>query len=70
MLTKNLTWKTGRNLNAFNDILRGGFGVFDDEEIILIWKNSESSEEKLGEGNFKIITDIIKEHDHINFFLK
>ena len=27
LLTKNLHWKTGHNLNAFNDLLRGGFGV-------------------------------------------
>ena len=27
-LTKDLNWKTGHNLNAFNDLLRGGFGVF------------------------------------------
>ena len=26
LLTKDLTWKTGHNLHAFNDILRGGFG--------------------------------------------
>ena len=24
LLTKNLQWKTGHNLNAFNDLLRGG----------------------------------------------
>ena len=26
VFTFSLDWKTGRNLNAFNDILRGGFG--------------------------------------------
>ncbi len=30
----------GRNLDALTDILRGGFGLFDGgEEIIVIWKN-------------------------------
>ncbi|MFA9466678.1 MAG: hypothetical protein ACERKN_20645 [Velocimicrobium sp.] len=27
VFTKNLTWKTGHNFNAFNDLLRGEFGV-------------------------------------------
>jgi hypothetical protein len=27
VLTKDLDWKTGHNLNALNDLLRGGFGV-------------------------------------------
>ena len=32
ILTKDLDWKTGHNLNAFNDLLRGGFGVHQYEE--------------------------------------
>ena len=49
VLTKNLDWKTGHNLNAFNDLLRGGFGVFDYEEpITLIWKNISKSKRDLG----------------------
>ena len=48
-LTKDLGWDTGKNLDAFNDILRGGFGVFDYEEAIkLVWKNSEKSKVDLG----------------------
>jgi len=37
----------GRNLDAFNDILRGGFGT-PDEGFILVWKNSELSKKHLG----------------------
>ena len=37
----------GRNLDAFNDILRGGFGT-PDEGFILRWKNSAVSRERLG----------------------
>jgi len=37
----------GRNLDAFNDILRGGFGT-PEEGFILVWKNSSVSREKLG----------------------
>jgi RNAse (barnase) inhibitor barstar len=39
----------GRNLDAFNDILLGGFGRFEyGEPIELIWKNSTMSSENLG----------------------
>ncbi len=37
----------GRNLNAFNDILRGGFGT-PETGFILRWKNSTVSRERLG----------------------
>ena len=37
----------GRNLDAFNDILRGGFGT-PEEGFILVWKNSSVSRERLG----------------------
>lgn len=39
------SWKG--NLDAFNDILRGGFGTPDDGFIIK-WKNSSRSRDKLG----------------------
>jgi RNAse (barnase) inhibitor barstar len=37
----------GRNLDAFNDILRGGFGTPEDGFIIK-WLNSDISKERLG----------------------
>jgi RNAse (barnase) inhibitor barstar len=37
----------GKNLNAFNDILRGGFGT-PDGGFVILWKNSEASRRKLG----------------------
>lgn len=36
----------GHNLDAFNDILRGGFGTPDG--FILIWENSDVSKKRLG----------------------
>ncbi|MDP4245334.1 MAG: ribonuclease inhibitor, partial [Bacteroidota bacterium] len=49
VFTKDLGWKIGRNLDAFNDILRGGFGVHDYEEPVrLIWLHSGKSQEDLG----------------------
>jgi RNAse (barnase) inhibitor barstar len=37
----------GRNLDAFNDIFRGGFGT-PENGFILIWENSRLSRERLG----------------------
>ena len=37
----------GRNLDAFNDILRGGFGT-PDGGFILRWKNAQVSRDRLG----------------------
>lgn len=39
--------KWGHNLNAFNDILRGGFGT-PPEGFIIRWKNHELSKKHLG----------------------
>ena len=44
-LIPNAKW--GHNLDAFNDILRGGFGT-PDEGFVLIWENSEVSRRRLG----------------------
>lgn len=49
VLTKNLAWNTGHNLDAFNDLLYGGFGVHEYyESIVIIWKNFEKSGRDLG----------------------
>ena len=67
-LTLGLTWKIGRNLNAFNDVLRGGFGQFDcDEKIILKWINFSKSEEKLDINFLTRVIEIIEEHVDITF---
>ena len=39
----------GGNLDAFNDVLRGGFGS-PAEGFVLIWKNHSTSKERLGFG--------------------
>jgi RNAse (barnase) inhibitor barstar len=44
VLFPGVSW--GHNLDAFNDILRGGFGT-PDEGFILIWENSETSRRNL-----------------------
>ncbi|SIS62953.1 hypothetical protein SAMN05421786_101615 [Chryseobacterium ureilyticum] len=48
VLMKDTDWKVG-TLDGFNDILYGGFGVFENkEEIEIIWKESQKSKEDLG----------------------
>ncbi|MDQ0064298.1 ribonuclease inhibitor [Chryseobacterium lathyri] len=48
VLMKNTDWKVG-TLDGFDDILYGGFGVFESREKIEIsWKESQKSKEDLG----------------------
>ncbi len=48
VLMKDADWKVG-TLDGFDDILYGGFGVFENkEEIEIIWKESQKSKEELG----------------------
>ena len=70
VLTKDLSWRTGHNMNAFNDLLWGGFGVHDYEEPIkLIWENSSKSSKAIGEPLFKDIVDLIHKHQHIELVI-
>ena len=67
-LTNGLDWKIGRNLDAFNDVLWGGFGKFEyEEKIILNWKNIERSKILLNNDFFNIITKILEEHENVAF---
>ena len=64
LLTKNLHWKTGHNLNAFNDLLRGGFGVHEyNEPITIRWINFNKSKEALGEEMVLILLEIMLDCD-------
>ena len=68
MLTKDLDWKTGHNLNAFNDLLRGGFGVYEYEEPVkLVWTNFSNSKKTLGQELIDRLVEVITDHDHIEF---
>ena len=47
VLTDNST-AIGRNFDAFNDVLQGGFGKFEHgESIELVWKNSKKTKKDL-----------------------
>ena len=59
LLTKNLTYKTGHNFSAFNDILRGGFGAFEEGPILIKWKNYEKSKADLGNETILTLIEII-----------
>ena len=68
VLTQNLGWQTGHNLNAFNDLLRGGFGIYEYEEPVkIIWTEFSKSKRFLGEKLIETLLEIISEHNHIEF---
>ncbi|MDQ0594716.1 DNA gyrase/topoisomerase IV subunit A [Chryseobacterium ginsenosidimutans] len=48
VLTKDTNWKVG-TLDGFNDILYGGFGIFENyDEVEIIWKEAKKSKRDLG----------------------
>lgn len=68
VLTKDLDWQTGHNLDAFNDLLRGGFGVYEyAEPVKIVWTHFSVSKDKLGDGLINKLLEIIADHDHIEF---
>jgi RNAse (barnase) inhibitor barstar len=68
ILTKDLGWDTGHNLDAFNDLLRGGFGVYEYEEPVkIVWTKFSESKKKLGDELADTILEIIGDHQHIDF---
>mgnify|MGYP000388961864 CR=1 FL=1 len=66
-LVENNDW--GKNWNALNDILWGGFVKTDYEEPFkLLWLNSNIS--KVNLDVFADLVELIKEHKHIELELK
>lgn len=56
--------KIGRNLDAFNDLLRGGFGQHEyGEPIHIIWKNVNRSRWVLGRAFVEMVCNIILDTD-------
>jgi len=71
VLTKGEHRKTGHNLDGFNDLLRGGFGVHAYEEpVSLKWINFAKSQKDLGEEFSDTIMDIILSHEHVEFLME
>ena len=69
-------FQSGHNLNAFNDLLRGGFGVHEEgESVKLIWEHSGKSRRDLGSFHdggsiYESLVDVIHGHRHIEFIEK
>jgi len=61
-MTSGLNWKISRNMDAFDDVLSGGFGVLDiDEKYQLNWENSKKSKTELNwTETIKFIEDKLK----------
>ena len=59
VLIPGATW--GRNLDAFNDILWGGFGT-PEAGFVLVWKNHHLSRDRLG-SDFDTLVQILREHE-------
>lgn len=58
--------KMGKNLHAFRDILRGGFGAFDEGETIHLWiTHKKHMKEHLQDGFVNSIFRIIEESDNV-----
>lgn len=56
----------GRNLDALEDILRGGFGTFDfGESIRVIVHHPETIKKAVGSDKYDIIVEIFANHPHI-----
>ena len=65
VFTCGLDWKIGRNLDAFNDILRGGFGRHEYGQPLRIkWLAYEKSVRNLGKETMDTIVEIILDTDH------
>ena len=64
IMTKGLKFRTGHNLNAFRDILSGGFGFHEaDEPIVIRWLSYRKSREDLGDSLMLAILDTIADHN-------
>ena len=65
VFTCGLDWKIGRNLNAFNDILRGGLGRHGyAQPIHNKWLAYEKSVRDLGKETMDTIAEIILDTDN------
>ena len=68
LLTKDLSWRTGRNPDAFNNLLRGGFGRHEyGEPIHIKWVNFSKSRANLGyRATVKYLENIVNSCHPLN----
>lgn len=68
IFTYQLGWRIGRNLNAFADILWGGFGRHGPgEEITVVWSNFQKSKQSLNENFLAAAVEILAEAENVTF---
>lgn len=71
LLTKNLPWKTGHNINAFHDLLCGGFNVHEyNEPITIRWINYRKSKQDLGNETVLMILETMLNCDDTDHDVK
>ena len=51
----------GRNLAALADVLRGGCGKVDPDEVTFVWTDHEASRQALGEKKWAVVMEIFAE---------
>ena len=70
-LTSKTDFKIGRYLNAFNDLLWGGFGIHEYvEPLHIVWIFAKKSRQALGNKYFNKIISIIENHESNNKYLE
>lgn len=68
LFTAGLSWEIGRNLDAFVDVLEGGFGKHGHGEAIeVVWINFKKSEERLDRRFLDKVIEIIEEQKNVTF---
>ncbi len=64
-------FKFGRNLDAFNDLLWGGFGVHEyGDPLHIVWIFADESRRALGNELYQTIISIIQDHETGNKHLE
>lgn len=58
-----ITGFTIANLDAFDDVLRGGYGKITEQGFTLWWTNSEVSKKRLGQDAYWQLVNILQSHD-------
>lgn len=65
-LTKGLGWKMGHNLNALDDVLRGGFGCHEYGEVLhIVFIYTSKVKEHMEQETFDTILGIMKGNENI-----
>ena len=71
LLISNLSWTPSSNLDAFAELLEGGFGKHDlNESIHITWINMHKSREVLPARFLRDVIEILRETKHVTLEVK